>query len=252
MSAERVPAEPGTALVLGATSDIGRAIARQLAADGWRLQLAARNADQLRREAADIGARTRMPVQTHLFEALAQAGDRNWPNGPAPLPDLAVCVVGLLGDQAACESDPGEAALVMRTNYEAPALALGVLAARFAERGSGVLVGVSSVAGERGRAANYVYGSAKAGLSAFLSGLRARLSGTGVHVVTAKPGYVRTRMTAGMKLPEALTATPEQVAKAVLLAVRRRQDVIYSPPIWRLIMMAVRATPERLFKRLRL
>ena len=253
MSAEkRSPAGPGTALILGATSDIGRAIARQLAADGWCLQLAARNADRLRREAADIGARTGAPVQTLLFEALAQGGDRDWPNGLAALPDLAVCVVGGPGDQAESESDPGAAARVMRTNYEAPALTLGVLAARFAERGSGVLVGVSSVAGERGRAANYVYGSAKAGLSAFLSGLRARLSGTGVHVVTAKPGFVRTRMTAGMALPAPLTATPEQVAKAVLLAVRRRRDVIYSPPIWRLIMLAVGAIPERLFKHLRL
>ena len=251
MSAERAPGEPGTALVLGATSDIGRAIARELAADGWRLQLAARNADQLRREAADIQARTGGSVQTQLFEALAQGGDRNWPNGLAPLPDLAVCVVGLLGDQTESESDPSAAARVMRTNYEAPALALGVLAARFAERGSGVLVGVGSVAGERGRAANYVYGSAKAGLSAFLSGLRARLSGTGVHVLTVKPGFVRTRMTAGMALPPLLTATPEQVARAVLRAVRRRRDVVYSPAVWRLIALVVRALPEPLFKRLR-
>ena len=251
MSAERSAAGPGTALVLGATSDIGRAIARELAADGWRLQLAARNADQLRREAADIGARSRAPVQTRLFEALAQAGDGSWPDGLAPLPDLAVCVVGLLGEQTASESDPSEAALVMRTNYEAPALALGVLAARFAQRGNGVLVGVSSVAGERGRAANYVYGSAKAGFSAFLSGLRARLAGTGVHVLTVKPGFVRTRMTAGMALPPLLTATPEQVAGAVLRAVRRQRNVIYSPAIWRLIALAVRAMPERLFKRLR-
>ncbi len=139
----------------------------------------------------------------------------------------------------------------MRTNYEAPALVLGVLAARFAQRGSGVLVGVSSVAGERGRAANYVYGSAKAGFSAFLSGLRARLTGTGVHVLTVKPGFVYTRMTAGMALPPMLTATPEQVARTVLRAVRRRRDVVYSPAIWRLIMLAVRAMPERLFKRLR-
>ncbi len=251
MSAEPSAVGPSTALVLGATSDIGRAIARELAADGWRLQLAARNADQLQREAADIGARSRVPVQTHLFEALAQAGDGSWADGLAPLPDLAVCAVGLLGEQAASEKDPGEAALVMRTNYEAPALALGVLAARFAQRGSGVLVGVSSVAGERGRAANYVYGSAKAGFSAFLSGLRARLTGTGVHVLTVKPGFVYTRMTAGMALPPMLTATPEQVARTVLRAVRRRRDVVYSPAIWRLIALAVRAMPERLFKRLR-
>lgn len=251
MTAGSSPRGPGTALVLGATSDIGRAIARELAADGWRLQLAARRAGQLQREAADIAARTALPVQTHPFEALEQAGDDSWPDALAPLPDLAVCVVGLLGEQAMCEREADLATLVMRTNYEAPALALGGLATRFAQRGSGVLVGMSSVAGDRGRAGNYVYGSAKAGFTAFLSGLRARLAGTGVHVVTVKPGFVRTRMTEGMAFPRALAATPESVAKAVLRAVRRRQNVVYSPPIWRLIMLTVRAVPERLFKRMR-
>lgn len=252
MTAQQPPDIAGTALVLGATSDIGRAVARLLAASGWSLQLAARNAEQLPRETADIAARTALPVQAHLFEALTRAGNDGWPDALAPLPDLAVCVIGLLGDQQACERSAGDATLVMRTNYEAPALALGALAVRFAQRGSGVLVGVSSVAGERGRAANYVYGSAKAGFTAFLSGLRARLAGTGVHVVTVKAGFVRTRMTEGMALPARLTATPDEVARAVLRAVRRRQDVVYVRPIWRLAMLAVRAIPERIFKRLRL
>ena len=115
-----------------------------------------------------------------------------------------------------------------------------------------MLVGVSSVAGERGRASNYVYGSAKAGFSAFLSGLRNRLAGSGVHVVTVKPGYVRTRMTDGMDLPPRLTAEPDEVARAVVRAIRRRRDVVYVRRIWRVIMLAVRAIPERIFKRTRL
>ena len=247
----RTTTGPGTALVLGATSDIGRAIARALAQAGWQLQLAARDGERLQREAADIGARTAAPVQTHVFEALSDAADDRWLAALAPLPDLAVCVIGLLGDQAQSERDVDAAARVMRSNYEAPALLLGALAARFAERGSGVLVGVSSVAGERGRASNYVYGSAKAGFTAYLSGLRARLATTGVHVVTVKPGFVRTRMTEGMALPGALTATPEAVGKAIVRAARKRRDVIYVLPIWRWIMLAIRHLPERLFKRLR-
>ena len=243
---------PGTALVLGATSDIGRAIARALALEGWQLQLAARDAERLQREAEDIAARSAAPVRSHVFDALASAADQDWLADLAPLPDLAVCVIGLLGDQQQCERDADAAVQVMRTNYEAPALLLGALAARFAERGSGVLVGVSSVAGERGRASNYVYGSAKAGFTAYLSGLRARLATTGVHVVTVQPGFVRTRMTADMDLPAALTATPEAVAEAVVRAVRKRRDVIFVLPIWRLIMFAIRHLPERLFKRLRL
>ena len=242
---------PGTALVLGATSDIGRAIARALALEGWQLQLAARDAERLQREAEDIAARSAAPVQSRVFDALAPTA-QDWLADLSPLPDLAVCVIGLLGDQQLCERDADAAAEVIRTNYEAPALLLGTLAARFAERGSGVLVGVSSVAGERGRAANYVYGSAKAGFTAFLSGLRARLATTGVHVVTVQPGFVSTRMTAGMALPAALTATPEAVAQAVARAVRKRRDVIFVLPIWRLIMLAIGHLPERVFKRLRL
>ena len=252
MTAPGTTAAPGTALVLGATSDIGRAIARALALAGWQLQLAARDADGLRREAADIAARSTAAVQAHRLEALAQAADDRWLDALAPLPDLAVCVIGLLGDQQQCERDADAAALVMRSNYEAPALLLGALASRFAQRGHGVLVGVSSVAGERGRASNYVYGSAKAGFTAFLSGLRARVAASGVHVVTVKPGFVRTRMTAGLALPSALTATPEAVASAVVQAVRKRRNVIFVSPIWGLIMLVIRHLPEPLFKRLRL
>ena len=140
----------------------------------------------------------------------------------------------------------------MRTNYVGPALLMGVLAERFERRGGGVLVGVSSVAGERGRAANYVYGSAKAGFTAFLSGLRSRLAASGVHVVTVKPGFVRTRMTDGMDLPARLTATPEEVAAAVVAAIYRRRNVIYVRQVWRPIMFAIRAIPERVFKHMKL
>src|ERR1700709_2942426 len=100
----------------------------------------------------------------------------------------------------------------MRTNYEGPALILGMFAERFLKRGAGSIIGISSVAGDRGRGSNYIYGSAKAGFSAFLSGLRNRLASKGVHVITVKPGFVDTKMTEGMNLPSLLTAQPEEVA----------------------------------------
>ena len=134
------------------------------------------------------------------------------------LPDAVVSVIGLLGDQAKAETDLAHASLVLRSNFEGPALLLGLFAERFRARGEGVIVGVSSVAGDRGRASNYVYGAAKAGFTAFLSGLRNRLAGTGVRVVTVKPGFVRTKMTAGLKLPGPLTAEPEEVAEAIYRA----------------------------------
>ena len=241
-----------TALVIGATSDIGRAIARKLADGGWRLQLAARDPERLEREAQDLRVRTGVAVTSHRCDVLRDDGGASIFNELDPLPDVAVCVVGLLGDQAENQRDGAAAERVMRTNYVGPVLLMGALAERFEQRGNGVLVGVSSVAGDRGRAANYVYGSAKAGFTAFLSGLRNRLATSGVHVVTVKPGFVRTRMTDGMALPSRLTAEPEDVAAAVVTAIRRRRDVIYVRGVWRLVMLVLCAIPERVFKRLKL
>ena len=241
----------GTALVIGATSDIGRAIARTLADGGCALQFAARDPARLEREARDIRVRTGAAVAAHRCDMLDEDGGVSLLDKLAPLPDVAVCVVGLLGDQTKSQRDGVAAQRVMRTNYIGPTLLMGALAERFERRGSGVLVGVSSVAGDRGRASNYVYGSAKAGFTAFLSGLRSRLASSGVHVVTVKPGFVRTRMTDGMDLPARLTATPEEVAAAVVKAIRQRRDIVYVRRVWRPIMFAIRAIPERLFKRMK-
>jgi NAD(P)-dependent dehydrogenase (short-subunit alcohol dehydrogenase family) len=164
-----------------------------------------------------------------------------------------VCVVGEMGNQQQAQGDLAHAAMVIRTNFEGPALLLGALAERFAARGHGSIVGVSSVAGDRGRGSNYVYGAAKAGFSAFLSGLRNRLSASGVHVTTVKPGFVRTRMTQGMKLPPLLTAEPGEVGAAILATVRGKpKDVLYVRKLWRPVMMAIGAIPEPIFKKMRL
>ena len=125
------------------------------------------------------------------------------------------------------------------------------LAEGFAARGRGTIVGVSSVAGDRGRASNYVYGSAKSGFTAFLSGLRNRLARTAIRVITVKPGFVRTCMTAGMKLSARLTAEPQEVAAAVFAAETRKRDVIYVRPIWRLVMSIIGMLPESVFKKTR-
>lgn len=240
----------GTALVIGATSDMGRAISRRLADAGYALQLAGRDPARLEDAAARIRAQRDCAVTLLHCDVLDEHGGGALLKALDPLPDVAVCVVGVLGDQQRSERDAAEAERVMRTNYVGPALLLGALAERFAARGSGTLVGVSSVAGERGRAANYVYGSAKAGLTAYLSGLRNRLAGSGVHVITVKPGFVRTRMTTGMRLPALLTASPDEVADAVARGMLARRDVVYVRRIWRPVMLAVRTIPERLFKRM--
>ncbi len=241
-----------TALVIGATSDIGRAVARRLAAEGYCLQLAGRDAASLTADANDIALRHQVKASAHSFDALETETLGALLESLDRLPDVAVCVIGLLGRQEESERDFAAAETVMTTNYLAPARLLGDLANRFEERGSGVLVGISSVAGDRGRASNYVYGSAKAGFTAFLSGLRNRLFKCGVHVVTVKPGFVNTRMTEAMSLPPALTAQPEQVAAAVSRAIARRRDTVYVLSIWRLVMAVIVLLPEVIFKRTKL
>jgi NAD(P)-dependent dehydrogenase (short-subunit alcohol dehydrogenase family) len=240
-------------LLVGGTSDIGRATALRYAAAGWRVLLAARNVDAAQRNADDAAARTGATVTVHRLDVLDTAAFAAFIDSLPALPDTVVCVVGELGDQARAERDMEHATMVMRTNFEGPALLLGLFAERFLTRGSGTLVGVSSVAGDRGRASNYAYGAAKAGFTAFLSGLRNRLAPAGIRVITVKPGFVRTRMTAGMKLPPLLTAEPAEVGEAIFKAAETgRGDVVYVRGIWRIVMTVISLVPEPIFKRLRL
>lgn len=239
----------GTALVVGATGDIGRAVARRLGRDGWELQLAARDSQRLEAEAQDLRLRG-VTVTTYDCDVLQEAGPLALIDALPAAPDVAVCTVGALGDQPHDEKDWRAAERVMRANYLGPALLMGALANRFEERGHGVLVGISSIAGERGRRSNYIYGSAKSGFTAFLSGLRSRLHRSGVCVVTVIPGYVRTRMTDHLELPALLTATPEDVADAIVVAIRKRRNVVYVGRVWRDVALVVRAIPESIFKRI--
>ena len=240
------------ALILGARSDIAMACARALAKDGWAVMLAARNADRLDAELQDLTLRAGVPASAHEFDALDLSSFEGFADSIGPLPDLVICAVGFMGEQAESQADPTAAARVMRSNFEGPALVLGVFAERMEKRRTGTIIGISSVAGERGRASNYVYGAAKAGFTAFLSGLRNRFHGRGVQVITVLPGFVATRMTEGMDLNPRLTAQPDEVARAILTAMERGRDVVWVRPIWRVIMAVIRTLPEWLFKRTRL
>lgn len=238
----------GPVLIIGGKSDIGLALAYRFAAAGHPVQLAARDAASLKEAQADIQIRHDVAVSLHELDILAPDTFSAFIDSLPALPSVAICVVGLLGQQAVAEREPEAASLIFRSNFEGPALLTGLLANRFEARGAGTLVGISSVAGERGRSSNYVYGSAKAGFTAFLSGLRNRLAKKGVHVLTVLPGFVATRMTEGMDLPPRLTATPERVAEAIFKGVAGGKDVIYVKPVWRLVMLVIRTIPERIFK----
>lgn len=242
----------GAVLILGARSDIARACARRFAQGGHPLVLAARGAERLAADKADLELRFGVAVTLADWDATDIAATARLLDHLPDLPEVVICAAGAMGDQRASEADPEAAAAVLAATFAGPALALGVVAERFAARGRGTIVGISSVAGERGRASNYVYGSAKAGLTAFLSGLRNRFARSGVRVVTVLPGFVDTAMTEGLDLPGPLVAQPEEVAQAIWRAVRGRRDVVWVRPVWRLVMAIIRALPEPLFKRTRL
>lgn len=238
-----------SALILGARSDIGLATAHAFAAAGYPVVLAARNASDLEAQQQDIQLRHNVDVTLADFDVLDTSSFDGFIKVLPDLPDVAVCAIGLMGEQAENEVDLAASTAVMRSNFEGPAQIFACLGNAFAERGSGTLVGISSVAGDRGRASNYVYGSAKAGFTAYLSGMRNRLAKAGVHVVTVLPGFVNTKMTAGMDLPQRLTAEPEEVGNAIVQAVQRNKNVVYVRSIWRLVMLIIKSIPESIFKK---
>lgn len=240
------------ALILGARSDIGRAIARRLAQQGVFVHLAARHAERLDADVQDLAIRYGAQAAAWEFDALDFGSHEVFCQRLNPAPDLVICVFGYLGDPEAAEQDPAEAQRIVATNYTGAVSILMQAAKLLKAQGQGCIVGISSVAGDRGRGSNYLYGSAKAGFSAFLSGLRNRLFAVGVHVITVKPGFVRTAMTDGLPLPAPLTAAPEEVAEALWRALRKSRNVIYVRPVWRYIMLIIKLIPEPLFKRLSL
>jgi short-subunit dehydrogenase len=241
-------------LILGATSAIAQACAKLFAARGDSLLLVGRNPERLEAIAADLRVRGAGAVTTRVMDLNDLAAhDALISEGQASLGglDLALIAHGTLGDQKACERDFAQAEQELRTNFLSAASLLTVLANRFEAQRSGALAVISSVAGDRGRQSNYVYGTAKAALTAFTSGLRNRLAPFGVSVLTVKPGFVDTPMTAAFP-KNRLFVGPERIAEGIVRGIDRGKDVIYLPGFWRLIMFLIRSVPERLFKRLKL
>ena len=228
-------------LILGASSDIGVALAQEFTRRGDTVILAARNANV-----------TTSPRHNVPFDALDFQSHQTWFNSLPQVPDITICLFGYLGDQKKAETDWNEARTIIESNYTGAVSILNVVAAKYKTLGKGMIVGFSSVAGERGRQSNFIYGSAKAGFTAYLSGLRNSLYPAGVHVMTVKPGFMYTKMTKGLKLPPSLTAKPDAVAKKVVRAIDSRKNVIYVMGIWRLIMLVIRSIPEFIFKKLKL
>jgi decaprenylphospho-beta-D-erythro-pentofuranosid-2-ulose 2-reductase len=245
---------PRKILVLGATSGIAEATCRIWASQGASLFLVARNAEKLAAVAADLRVRGASYVDT----AVVDLDDTD--QHPALLAhainsltgmDIAYLAHGVLGDQPQAEQDFNTAAHILHTNFMAPVSLLTWLANFCVQRHAGTLAVISSVAGDRGRKSNYLYGSSKAGLSAFLQGLRNRVDREGVTVLTIKPGPTKTAMTAAMPGSEKF-ADVDKVAQSIATAIDKRRDVLYVPFIWQPIMCVIRHIPESIFKKLNL
>jgi short-subunit dehydrogenase len=239
------------ALILGAGSDMAVAIARRLAERKYDLILAGRDQALLSDLKADLQIRYGVAVTNTAFDALDYATHKAFYEKTGH-PDLTICAFGVLGDQDKGMTDWAEAERILATNYTGAVSILNVVAADYMTRGTGTIVGISSVAGDRGRGSNYLYGSAKAGFSAYLSGLRNRAVKKGVTVITVKPGFAATRMTAHLNLPPALTASPEQVAAAVIKGIDKQKNTVYVKGLWKWMMLIIRLIPENVFKKMNL
>ena len=244
-----------TVLILGATSGIASALAKEFAAHKYDLVLGGRDRDELSALASDLSLRNSVRAKILAFDALdtqthaailqsflAEAGNT--------LAGTVVCI-GYLGDQAKAQVNWDEARLILETNFTGCVSALNILANHFELKRTGFICAITSVAGDRGRQSNYLYGAAKAGLSVYLQGLRNRLFPAGVKVITVKPGFVDTRMTYG-RPGLFLLASPESVAQGIFRAIVKGKSVVYLPWFWRPIMLMVRSIPETIFKRLKM
>lgn len=238
----------GRALIVGASTGIGRALARALARGGYDLVLAARSAEELERLARDLETRFGARAECRPFDARDLDAHEAFVGEivAGGLEGVALCH-GDQSEQAEAERDFAKALRMIEVNYVSAVSLLERLAPHFEERRGGWIVALSSVAGDRGRRSNYLYGSTKAALSAYLEGLEARLAPAGVAVVTVKPGFVDTALTWG-RVPFA--ASPDRVAADVVRAIERRRSVVYTPRFWAVVMMLLRAIPRPLFRRL--
>lgn len=235
-------------LIVGAKSDIAKAIAREYAKHGYDLYLAARNVDELEEFAKDIEIRTRREVKLCELDILDFDNHQTFYESLEEKLLGVISAVGYLGNQKKAQENFEEARRIIDTNYTGVVSLFSIIANDFEKRRIGFMVGISSVAGDRGRKSNYIYGSAKAALTAYLSGLRNRLYVSQVQVLTVKPGFVATKMTEDMDLPKKLTAQPNEVAQDIFRAQQKGKDILYTKWMWRYIMLIIKLIPEWEFK----
>ncbi len=239
-------------LILGANSDVAESLACILATKGHELILAGRSIEKLTALKSDLEIRCNATCSTVIFDAENFDSHQDFYDGLTQKPDWVIAAFGILIEQDEMIKSAELRHKSNRVNMVGAISIFDIIANDFEARKTGVMVGISSVAGDRGRASNYTYGSAKAAYSAYLSGLRNRLYKSGVHVVTVKPGFIKTKMTEHLELPTILTASPELVASKIEKAILNKKNIIYVKWFWRYIMLIIKMIPESIFKKLKL
>ena len=242
---------PLSILILGSNSDLAQSVAYAFAKRGFNIILATRNVNEYQvRLAADLQNRHQVKAQNMVFDGRITDNHQAFYDAIIPAPDVVFSAFGYLGDQSKAQTDFMEALDILYSNLIGHVSILNIAATRMEENRKGTIIGVSSVAGIRGRKSNYIYGCAKAGLTQYLSGLRGRLYPKGVHVLSVIPGYMHTKMIKGIRTPSFLTAHPDLVAARIWKAYRRKRNVLFVYGMWRLIMLLVYLMPEKLFKKI--
>jgi short-subunit dehydrogenase len=239
-------------LIIGATSGIAKSLANEYSGLKYDLILLARNVNRLKPLQSDLQLKYGNNIILVEFELLETNFHEKILNDFSFLPETTISAVGYLGNHDLALTDFNEANKILQSNFTAIVSLLNLIANRYASKGKGTIVGISSVAGDRGRMSNYIYGSAKAGFSAYLSGLRNRMYNHNVHVITVKPGFVDTRMTEHLTLPPLLTSSPQHVARKIIRAIQKKKNMLYISSKWKWIMNLIKIIPERIFKKMKL
>tara|TARA_A100001015_G_scaffold250779_1_gene289373 strand:+ start:2743 stop:3468 length:726 start_codon:yes stop_codon:yes gene_type:complete len=236
--------------IIGAKSDLAKAIAEKYASEGYNLYLGAKNNTELKLFSNDMMIRYENKIKTLEFDASNFVSHKKIYNKLKPKPEIVIYVIGYLANQYTAQNQFEVVKKTVDANYLGSISILNIVANDFEKRGYGSIIGISSVAGDRGRRSNYIYGSAKAGYSSYLSGLRSRLFHSGIHVLTVKPGFMDTKMTTNLNLPKLITASTDEVAAQIFTAEKKKKNIIYTKGIWKYVMFIIRLIPEFLFKRI--
>ncbi len=237
-------------LILGGNSGLGQALAARFAQEGYNLLLTSKYAEKFDQQFSNqLIQRCGICASWHVFDGMDYAAHPAFYQGLPNSPEVVIAAIGYLGDQEQGQNDFREVQQIMGSNLLAQVSILNLAAQAMEKRKSGSIIGISSVAGERGRKKNYIYGAAKAGFSVYLSGLRNQLCAQGIQVLTVLPGYLGTNMLSGDKWPGWLITSPLQAAEQIFRAFKTGKKIIYVSPRWRWIMACIKLIPESIFCR---